>query len=74
MGNPVYLLYIDKQRLLLYTALQYKQHYENLKIYKTSSDTLCLLFVCMSVNVKTTEPIGPKFCVGLHMAPRKVYE
>ena len=37
------------------------------------------LFVWSSVrfypiNVKTAEPIGPKFCVGPHMTPGKVYE
>ena len=26
------------------------------------------------INVKTAEPIGPKFCVGLHMPPVKGYE
>ena len=39
---------------------------------------LCLsvcLFVCLyPINVKTTEPIGPKFCVGPHVTPGKVYE
>ena len=24
------------------------------------------------INVKTAEPIGPKFCVGPHTTPRKV--
>ena len=33
------------------------------------------LFVCLyPINVKTTEPIGPKFCVGHHVTPGKVYE
>ena len=37
------------------------------------------LFVCLSVclypiNVKTAEPIGPKFFVGHHVIPGKVYE
>ena len=27
-----------------------------------------------SMNVKTAEPIGPKFCVGPHMTPENVYE
>ena len=32
------------------------------------------LFVCLyPINVKTAKPIGPKFCVGPHMIPRKVY-
>ena len=33
------------------------------------------LFVCLyPINVKTAEPIGPKFFVGPHGAPGKVYE
>ena len=34
------------------------------------------LFVCLfnPINVKTAEPIGPKFCVGSCVTPRKVYE
>ena len=33
------------------------------------------LFVCLyPVNVKTTKPIGPKFFVGPHVTPGKVYE
>ena len=36
------------------------------------------LLVCLGVclhpmNVKKAKPIGPKFCVGLHMSPGKVY-
>jgi len=38
-----------------------------------------IYFACLSVclypiNVKTAEPIGPKFCVGPHVAPGKVYK
>ena len=34
-----------------------------------------ILFVCLyPVNVKTAEPIGPKFFVGHHMTTGKVYE
>ena len=38
---------------------------------------LYTLLVCLGVclypiNVKTAEPIGSKFCVGLHMYPGKV--
>ena len=41
-------------------------------------DYIFTLLVCMFVrlnpiNVKTAEPIGPKFCVRPHMAPLKVY-
>ena len=34
------------------------------------------LFVCFYVsnNVKTAEPIGPKFCVGHHVTPGKIYD
>ena len=40
---------------------------------------LACLSVCLSVclypiNVKTAEPIGPKFFVGSRVAPGKVYE
>ena len=27
-----------------------------------------------SINVKTAEPIGPKFCVGPHMTPENGHE
>ena len=33
------------------------------------------LFVCLyPINVKTAEPIGPKFFVGSHVTPGKIYE
>ena len=33
------------------------------------------LFGCLNpINVKTAEPIRPKFCVGPHVAPGKVYD
>ena len=32
-------------------------------------------YVCLwTINVKTAEPIGPKFCVGAYMTPGNVYE
>ena len=32
-------------------------------------------FVCLyPIDVKTAEPIGPKFCVGPHVTTGKVYE
>ena len=44
---------------------------EKIYIYKN----LACLGVCLySINVKTTEPIGPKFCVGHYVTPGKVYE
>ena len=31
-------------------------------------------FVCLyPINIKTAEPIGPKFCVGPHMTSGEVY-
>ena len=45
--------------------------YINIKIW------LVCLFVCLSVsytiNVKTAEPIGPKFFVGHYVTTGKVY-
>ena len=36
---------------------------------------LACLFVCLyPINVKTAEPIRPKFCGGPHVAPGKVYK
>ena len=47
-----------------------------LSIYKFGL-SVCLfvcLFVCLyPINVKTAEPIGPKFFVGHHVIPGKVY-
>ena len=35
---------------------------------------LVCVFVCLyPINAKTAEPIGPKFCVGHHVTPGKVY-
>ncbi len=32
------------------------------------------VLICLfPINVKTAEPIGPKFCVGPHITPGKVY-
>ena len=33
----------------------------------------CLSVCLYPINVKTAEPIGPKFCVGPHVTPGKVY-
>ena len=47
-----------------------------ISIYKFGL-SVCLsvcLFVCLyPINVKTAEPIGPKFFVGHHVTPGKVY-
>ena len=65
----------------------FNRHYQRMEIF-TSTKTIVLklihiclytLLVCLSaclypINVKTAEPIGPKFCVGLCMPPGKVYE
>ena len=34
---------------------------------------VCLFLALYPINVKTAEPIRPKFCVGPHAAPGKVY-
>ena len=34
----------------------------------------CLFVYLYPINVKTAEMIGPKFCVGPHVAPVKVVE
>ena len=34
----------------------------------------CLSVCLHPINVKTAEPIGPKFCVGPYMTPGKFYE
>ena len=60
---------IDTVRL---NSIKLEQAQSILSIYK-----LCLSvrsFVCLyPINVKTAKPIGPKFCVGPHMTPGKVY-
>ena len=35
--------------------------------------SVCLSVCLYPINVKTAEPIGPKFFVGHHMSPGKVY-
>ena len=46
-------------------------------VHSTSIYISCLsgcLFVCLyPINVKTAEPNGPKFFVGAHMTPEKVW-
>ena len=49
-----------------------------LKISRSSLASIYLYFACLGIcvypiNLKTVEPNGPKFCVGPHMAPGKVY-
>ena len=50
------------------TCLQVKKEMGEPCVY------ILFLSVCFySINVKTAEPIGPKFCVGPHMTPGRVY-
>ena len=35
--------------------------------------SVCLFVYLYPINIKTTEPIGPKFHVGNHMTPREGY-
>ena len=69
--NPC--VYVSVSRILIATFVK--------SIYKFGLSvclSVCLfvcLFVCLyPINVKTAEPIGPKFCVGYHVTPGKVYE
>ena len=45
----------------------------NISIYKFGL-SVCLSVCLYPINVKTAEPIGPKFFVGPHVTPGKVYE
>ena len=50
-----------------------------LKQFATTPGLLSINFACLlgclyPINVKTAESFRQKFCVGLHVAPRKVYE
>ena len=51
---------------------KHTQNIENYIYYASVSG--CLFFCLCPINVKTAEPIGPKFCVGTHVTPKKVYE
>ena len=44
------------------------------KRYIYLSIHLVCMFLLIQKNVKTAEPIGPKFCVGPHVTPGKGYE
>ena len=44
---------------------------QNVHLYILACVGVCLFFVC--IHVKTAELIGPKFCLGSVMTPRKVY-
>ena len=43
-----------------------------ISIYKFGL-SVCLSVCLYPINVKTAEPIGPKFFVGHHVIPGKVY-
>ena len=42
-------------------------------IYKFVCLSVCLSVCLYPINVKTAEPIGPKYFVGHHVTPGKVY-
>ena len=47
----------------------------SLNLYINLACLSVCLFVCLyPINVKTAKPIGPKFFVGPHVSPGKVYE
>ena len=58
---------------VLLLLFYYSQNY----LFNLYINLACLsvsLFVCFyPINVKTAEPIGPKFFVGHHVTPGKVY-
>ena len=59
-------MYCTMQYINLNCTMQY--------IYKyTFLFSVCLSVRLCPINVITTEPFGPNFCVGPRMTPRKVY-
>ena len=72
--------YSDAAKRMYYGLISFSFHKQTFHIFKSIfqfSLSWCL-FVCFGVclyqiNVKTAEPIGPKFFVGHHVIPRKVY-
>ena len=62
--------------LTILNFIRYKQ--TSNQIYNLYINLACLsgcLFVCLyPINVKTAEPIGPKFFMGHHVTTGKVYE
>jgi len=61
-----------KNRLLKITCYLYKKKNVS-SIYKFGL-SVCLFVWLYPINVKTAEPIGPKFFVGHHVTTGKVYE
>ena len=51
-----------------------KKMFNRTNLYINLACLFVWVFVCLyPINVKTAEPIGPKFCVGHHVTPGKVY-
>jgi len=78
---------LDQTKLLRVPLWIHKQRDTYNNFYKSFNGVinietaahLSIKLACLSVrlypiNVKTAEPIGPKFCVGPHVTPGKVYE
>ena len=53
--------------------IEIESNYSDLSIYKFGL-SVCLIVCLYPINVKTDEPIGPKFFVGHLGTPGKVYE
>ena len=58
---------------LVFTESEVFKNLEIETIYLFETFILCLSVWLYPINVKTAEPIGPKFCVGPHIIPGKVY-
>ena len=82
MNYLLYLITFPFQLLILFTAFPLLYPFifplSVLVSLRNLYINLAGLFVCQSVclypiNVKTTKPIGPKFCLGPRMTPGKVF-
>ena len=58
----------------LYKLFTKKNNLESLGWINLYINLACLSVCLYPINVKTAEPIGPKFFVGPHGAPGKVYK
>ena len=69
---------LELNTLQAWKIQRYLSHYQADKVLKIYQNLVCLsvcLSVCLyQINVKTAEPIGPKFFVGHLGTPGKVYE
>ena len=79
--SPIF--YLNCERVLFVYILKQKRKkvpglHEKISWINLALMSVCLfvcLFVCLyPINVKTAEPIGPKFFVGSRVIPGKVYE